>query len=235
MFIHFQERNLPSENFAGRLRSWINFDHVVFLLTIQQFGNSWGLVQTFLLWHLQDLGGTQFQFSIIAAVHCLSEVLSYQIAGYAIQKFGYYRVIYLGLLFSSFRFIFYGLIKNPWYMIPIEVFHGVSTTLTWALAVSFIGLNTGVSTTMQGILSGVHWGLGLGGGAILGGVLVNAVGSKYTFIGYGIFSFINFLGFILTRYLRSCAESSEENESLLSSHAREEIELNSIETAITID
>ena len=231
LFIRFENRNLPAtENLTARLRTIINFDSIVFLLIIQQFGNSWGLVQTFLLWHLQDLGGTQFLFSIIAAVQCLSEVLSYQIAGYAITKFGYYRVLYLGLLFSSVRFIFYAIIKNPWLVVPMEMFHGVSTTLIWALAVSFIGLNTGVATTMQGILSGIHWGLGLGGGAIFGGVLVNAFGSKYAFLGYGIFSFLNFLGFILTRNLKSCVQPTEENQTLLGSNSHEEVELQSVET-----
>lgn len=227
LFIRFEDRNLPTANLTRSLRTLLKFDSIVFLLTIHQFGNSWGLVQTFLLWHLQDLGGTQFLFSIVTAVQCLSEVVSYHIAGYAITKLGYYRVLYLGLFFSSLRFIFYGVIKNPWLVVPIEIFHGVSTTLIWALAVSFIGLNTGVATTMQGILSGIHWGLGFGGGAIFGGILVNAIGSKYTFLGYGIFSLINLLGFMLTRNLRRCVQPTEESQSLLD---REEIELNSVET-----
>lgn len=229
LFIRFEHRNVQTTNLTGKLRSLINFDSIVFLLTIQQFGNAWGLVQTFLLWHLQDLGGTQLLFSIIAAVQCLSEVLSYHITGYAITKLGYYRMLYIGLLFSSLRFIIYAVITNPWLVLPVEVFHGVSTTLIWALAVSFIGLNTGIATTMQGILSGVHWGLGLGGGAILGGLLVNAIGSKYTFLGYGIFSFINFIGFLLARNLNWCVQPTEESQSLLRSTAREELELNSIE------
>jgi MFS family permease len=231
LFIRFEDRNVPpTANLTGTLRTVITFDSIVFLLIIQQSGNSWGLIQTFLLWHLQDLGGTQFLFSIIAAVQCLSEVLSYHIAGYAITKFGYYRVLYFGLFFSSMRFIFYAVIKNPWLVVPIEMFHGVSTTLIWALAVSFIGLNTGVATTMQGVLSGIHWGLGLGGGAIFGGVLVNAVGSKYAFLGYGIFSFLNFLGFVVTRNLKGCMQRREESQSLLGSNSHEEVELHSVET-----
>lgn len=229
LFIRFEHRNVQSTNLTGKLRTLINFDSIVFLLTIQQFGNAWGLVQTFLLWHLHDLGGTQFLFSIIAGVQCISEVISYHVAGYAITKLGYYRVLYIGLLFSSLRFIIYAVITNPWLVLPVEVFHGVSTTLIWALAVSYIGLNNGIATTMQGILSGVHWGIGLGGGALLGGMLVNAIGSKYTFLGYGIFSFINFLGFLLARNFTLCVQSTEESQSLLGSTAREEVELNSIE------
>ncbi|XP_028415359.1 major facilitator superfamily domain-containing protein 6-like [Dendronephthya gigantea] len=229
IFIRFEGRNLPTVNFTGKIRTLINFDSIVFLLTIQQFGNSWGLIQTFLLWHLQDLGGTQFLFSIVAGIQCLSEVVSYHFAGYAITKLGHYRVLYIGFSFTSLRFILYGLIKNPWLVVPIEIFHGVSTTLIWALAVSFVGLNPGVATTMQGILSGVHWGLGLGGGAILGGILVNAIGSKYTFLGYGVFTLLNLFGFILTQNLRCCVKQTEESQSLLSETARETFELNSIE------
>ena len=230
LFIRFEGVNIPRANITGKFRALIKFDFIIFLLTIQLSGNSWGLLQTFLLWHLQDLGGTQFLFSIISAVQCLSEVVSYHIAGYAITKFGNYRVLYLGLLFSSIRFIFYGVIENPWLVLPIEIFHGVSTTLIWALAVSFVGLNTGVATTMQGILSGIHWGLGLGGGAMLGGILVNAIGTKYTFLGYGIFSLINLFGFLMTRNLRWCTQQTDENHSLLSSSNRDELELNCIGT-----
>lgn len=229
IFIRFEDRNAPTVNHSGKLRTLINFDSIVFLLTIQQFGNSWGLVQTFLLWHLEDLGGTQFLFSIVAGIQCLSEVLSYHLAGYAITKLGHYRVLYIGFLVTSLRLILYGLIKNPWLVLPIEIFHGVSTTLIWALAVSFVGLNSGVATTMQGILSGIHWGLGLGGGAVLGGILVNAIGSKYTFLGYGIFTILNFFAFILTRNLRCWVEPVEESQSLLNSAARETFELNSVQ------
>lgn len=230
LFIRFEARNLPTPHITGRLRTLINFNSVVFFLTIQQSGSSWGLVQTFLLWHLQDLGGTQFLFSIIAAVQCLSEIVSYHLAGYAITKFGHNRILYGGLLYSSFRFIAYATINNPWMVVPLEVFHGLSTTLIWALAVSFIALNNGVATTMQGILSGFHWGLGFGGGAIFGGVLVNAIGTKYTFLAYGIFSIMNVLGFIMTQHLRCSAGALEESELLLGSTAREEVELTSIET-----
>lgn len=224
LFFHFEDRHTTGVNVTERLRTLLTLDCALFLSTILLFGCSWGLLQTFLLWHLQDLGGTQFLFSIVAAVQCLSEVVSYYCAGHVIKLLGHYRVLYVALLFSSLRFVLYGLIKNPWFVLPIEFFHGVSTTLVWSIAVSFIGLNSGVATTLQGILSGVHWGLGLGGGAILGGLLVNVIGSQNTFIVFGVIPLINLILLMTIRNLTCCLAQSEEARSLLGSTNDEDYE-----------
>lgn len=229
-YIQFDQRNSEATTLARQLQTMATFESLVFLITIQQFGNSWGILQTFLFWHLQDLGGTQFLFSVIAAIQCLSEVISYQTASFAILKLGHNRVLYIGLLYSTTRFILYGVTTNPWLVIPIELFHGVSTTLTWAIAVSYIGINTGISNTTQGILSGIYWGLGVGGGAIFGGIIIHAIGSRYTFFAYGILNFINFIGFVLTQNLKRCVQAVqpvEERQSLLTSFYNEEMEMES--------
>ena len=213
-FFRFEDRQVSDGNVAERV-SLLSLDCISFLVMILFSGCSWGLVQTFLLWHLQDLGGTQFLFSIITAIQCLSEVVCYHSAGYVIRILGHHRLLYVSLSFSSLRLVLYGVINSPWLVLPIELFHGVSTTLVWSLAVSFIGLRSGVATTTQGLLSGIHWGLGLGGGGILGGLLVTCIGSKNTFIAFGLISLFNLLMLGTARNLKCIHNQSEESLSLL--------------------
>ncbi|KAJ7390024.1 Major facilitator super domain-containing protein 6 [Desmophyllum pertusum] len=48
----------------------------------------------------------------------------------------------------------------------------------------------GYATSAQGILQGLHHGLGRGCGAIIGGVLIHEFGTKMTFRAYGIASLV---------------------------------------------
>jgi hypothetical protein len=89
-------------------------------------------------------------------------------------------------------------IPNAWAVLPIELLHGVTYGAAWAGCTSFAHLIApkggrasfgccvsnrplmflfvigaaaafaGLETTTQGLLGAVHWGLGNGGGALLG-------------------------------------------------------------------
>lgn len=224
MFFRFDDRNGSGENASGTIRPLLSFEWLTFLATVLFFGWSLGLLRTFLFWHLQDLGGTQLLFSIIAATHCFSEVMSYHYAELVTRMIGYHRAFYVGLVFLSLRLVLYGVIENPWIVLPIELFHGLSTTLIWSMAVSLVGLNPAVPMTMQGVLSGVYWGLGYGGGSILSGLFVNTIGSTRTFIAYGIVSLLIFLILVTLRKLKYLDGPSEESSSLLESRGDEDYE-----------
>lgn len=81
-------------------------------------------------------------------------------------------------------------------------FQGITHAAVWAACCSYLAHNTPphLRSSAQGVLQGIHHGLGRGCGAVIGGLFVNSFGSTATFRGYGliclvvlgVFVFINF-------------------------------------------
>lgn len=74
----------------------------------------------------------------------------------------------------------------------------------WAACCSYIAHNTPqqLRSSAQGVLQGVHHGLGRGCGAVIGGMFVNAFGSTATFRGYGLFCLLILGLFIFINFYR---------------------------------
>lgn len=179
-----------------------NYEYIYFISTILFCGCATGVIQTFLFWHLEDIGGTQFLFSCIAVVQCISDVLMYFCSGAMITWLGHQRVLYAGLVCYTVRFLGYALISNSWVVLPFELLHGVTNAAVWSAGVVFVGLSPGAPSTLQGILGGVYSGLGCGGGGMIGGFIVGAVGCRYTFL---LLAAISFLDLVLFAILNNCS------------------------------
>ena len=173
--------------------------YVMFLFTALYLGFLMAFIKTFLFWHLKDLGGTQLLFSVISAVNCVAEVSMYFLSEKIIKKIGQIRVLYLGLVCYSIRLFYYSVIPYTWMVLAVELLPGITTAAVWAACLSYVSLNSkpGAQTTMQCILHGVHWGLGYGGGEVIGGILVHHYGAPTTFVLFGILCIVVLLLYIL--------------------------------------
>lgn len=190
---HKEEQNI----FQGLGTVLCNCEYLYFILTILFCGFAAGIIQTFLFWHLQDIGGTQFLFSCIAVLQCASDIIMYFCSGTLITYLGHQRVLYAGLVCYTIRFLGYTFITNSWVVLPFELLHGVTNAAVWSAGVVYVGLGSGAPSTLQGILGGVYSGLGFGGGGVVGGLIVSAVGCNYTFLILAAISFVDLLLFLL--------------------------------------
>lgn len=203
-FDHIQQEE--QSIFQGLSTVLCSCEYIYFILTILFCGCATGIIQTFLFWHLQDIGGTQFLFSCIAALQCASDIVMYFWSGTLITYFGHQRVLYAGLVCYTIRFLGYTFITNSWAVLPFELLHGVTNAAVWSAGVVFVGLAPGAPSTLQGILGGVYSGLGSGGGGVVGGFIVGAVGCSNTFLILALVSFIDLLLFVLVNNcpVKSC-------------------------------
>ena len=194
------------ESFWEAFTLFADCQHLCFILTLLCSGTAMGFTHTFLFWHLHDMGGSQFLFSIIAAVQCTSEVFMYFVSGYLILKIGCDSVLYIGILANVLRLFAYSVITQPFYSVPLEILQGISSASIWTAAVCYVGLNEGVQVTLQAILHGIYWGLGHGGGGMLGGVVVSSMGSNATFIIFGICCIVNLAMLLIMKYWKKLFE-----------------------------
>ncbi|ALC41797.1 CG12858 [Drosophila busckii] len=173
-----------------------------FLFVAWFMGFGIGLIFTFLFWHLQDYGGTPTLFGVASVINHVSEIFAYFYSFRLITQIGHVKVLCLGLIGNVLRFLYISYLTNPWMVLPFELMQGITHAAVWAASCSYIAHNTPkhLRASSQGVLQGIHHGLGRGCGAIIGGMFVTYYGTTATFRWYGIaclfvlglFIFINF-------------------------------------------
>ncbi|CAH0720301.1 unnamed protein product, partial [Brenthis ino] len=186
------------------LRQFQNVKAASFLLVAWFMGFGIGLIFTFLFWHLQDIGGSPTLFGVASVINHISEIFAYFFSFKLITQMGHVKVLCLGLAGNVVRFLYISWLTSPWWVLPFEFVQGVTHAAVWAACCSYIahGAPPNLRSSAQGVLQGLHHGLGRGCGAVIGGIAVAKWGTKRTFAGYGLlcgvalaaFAFVNFRG-----------------------------------------
>jgi len=184
------------------LKYFANLKCGSFLFVSWFMGFGIGLIFTFLFWHLQDYGGSPTLFGVASVINHISEIFAYFFSFKLIRQMGHVKVLCLGLVGNILRFLYISWLKNPWWVLPFEFMQGITHAAVWAACCSYIAHNTPqqLRSSAQGVLQGIHHGLGRGCGAVIGGWFVTYFGTTTTFRGYGFvcalvlgaFIFINF-------------------------------------------
>lgn len=207
LFFKFEEEGTGTEEPVG---IWKNLRQQLdcltcFVLFIALFaGFNMGFIQTFLFWHLQSLGGTQTLFSIITAFNAIGEMIGFLLSVKLIEKLGHLKVMSIGLAAYTIRLLVCGLVKNPWLVLTVEMLKAFTSSAIWASVLSFVGVSSGSGATLQSVLHMLYWGLGFGGGGMLGGILTEYIGTSKVFVGLAIVSLLNMLVIVLIINLKCC-------------------------------
>ncbi|XP_004452612.2 major facilitator superfamily domain-containing protein 6 isoform X2 [Dasypus novemcinctus] len=191
----------------------VQYGSVLFVAWFMGFG--YGFVFTFLYWHLEDLNGTTTLFGVCSVLSHVSELTAYFFSHKLIELIGHIRVLYIGLACNTARYIYISYLENAWTVLPMEVLQGVTHAAIWAACISYLSaaVPPELRTSAQGILQGLHLGLGRGCGAMIGGVLVNYFGAAATFRGIGMACLVILLLFALIQWL--AVPHEEEGKTML--------------------
>ncbi|XP_039924775.1 major facilitator superfamily domain-containing protein 6 isoform X3 [Hirundo rustica] len=187
----------------------VQYGSVLFVAWFMGFG--YGFVFTFLYWHLEDLNGTTTLFGVCSVLSHVSELTAYFFSHKLIELVGHIRVLYIGLACNTARYIYISYLENAWTVLPMEVLQGVTHAAIWAACISYLSaaVPPELRTSAQGILQGLHLGLGRGCGAMVGGVLVNYFGPAATFRGIGMACLVILLLFALIQWMLVPDEEEE--------------------------
>ncbi|KZC12453.1 Major facilitator superfamily domain-containing protein 6 [Dufourea novaeangliae] len=175
-----------------------------FLFVAWFMGFGIGLIFTFLFWHLQDYGGTPTLFGVASVINHISEIFAYFFSFKLIRQVGHVKVLCMGLAGNVLRFLYISWLSTPWWVLPFEFIQGFTHAAVWAACCSYIAHNTPpqLRTSAQGVLQGIHHGLGRGCGAVIGGMFVNAYGTTTTFRAYGLCCLLVLGGFVFINFYR---------------------------------
>ncbi|NXD10731.1 MFSD6 protein, partial [Nothocercus nigrocapillus] len=188
----------------------IQYSSVLFVAWFMGFG--YGFVFTFLYWHLEDLNGTTTLFGVCSVLSHVSELTAYFFSHKLIELVGHIRLNFHGLCASFLVAEKISWVSwEPCAHFRCSVSPGVTHAAIWAACISYLSaaVPPELRTSAQGILQGLHLGLGRGCGAMVGGVLVNYFGPAATFRGIGMACLVILLLFALIQWLLVPDEEEE--------------------------
>ena len=179
------------------MRKLIN-DHpdiISFILIVFLSGLGDGVIDAFLFLRLKELGGSGEVMGIARFITCMAEIPMFHLSGYLQEKFGTYPLLAVTQLAFVVRFVYYATLTDPWYVLPCEALNGITFAVTWSVCCTYASAIApeGATATIQSVLDSLHWGLGSGSGALVGGVIYEHVGSVNLFYMSALLSAISML------------------------------------------
>ncbi|MEZ4620514.1 MAG: major facilitator superfamily domain-containing protein 6 [Caldilineaceae bacterium] len=159
-------------------RPWL-----VFLVTLFLNGVAAGVSNNFLFLYLDELAASKSLMGATLLVATVSEVPIFFFGDRLLNRLGARGLLLLSLSASVVRMTAYALMPAAWYVLPINLLHGLTFSAMWVAGVSYANRAAplGMGATAQGLLSGVSMGLAGAIGAVTGGYLYEAVGPAATF------------------------------------------------------
>ncbi|KRY91619.1 Major facilitator superfamily domain-containing protein 6 [Trichinella pseudospiralis] len=185
----------PGHKWLNVMKTFATPHYSAFLFVTWWMGFGVGLVFCFLFWHLQDIGGSPSLYGLASVINHVSEIGAYFFSFRLINRIGHTKVLYVGLIANVARFLYISWLRDPWWVLPFEFIQGLTHAAVWAAATSYISLATPpqFKSSAQGLLQGLHHGLGRGCGALFGGLIITYTGTQLMFRAYG-FSCLVILG-----------------------------------------
>ncbi len=155
---------------------------ICFGITVLCMGILMGIITNFLFIWLEQLGAGADVMGWSLFFTCVSEVPLFHYSGALIKRFGNTPLLIAALVCYGIRLVSYSFLSNAWAVLPIELLHGVTFGVGWACCVAFAAeiAPPGLGSTVQGILAGIHWGIGNSIGAIVGGFAYAGLGGQVT-------------------------------------------------------
>ncbi|GBM30141.1 Major facilitator superfamily domain-containing protein 6 [Araneus ventricosus] len=196
---HFSQNILRDVGTVLKSKEFLIFE-VVILLN----GMGAGMIWFYLMWFLKSIGGSDFLCGLSIAVQCFGGALPFMFfSGWIIQKFGHYQVLCASLLAYVIRFLWYSYLQNPWWVLPVEILHGITYGLYYTVIASYgkLSAKPGTEATTQSILFSTHEGLGEGIGCIIAGISFDYYGGHQTFFISAIFCACGFIASICLSFV----------------------------------
>ncbi|XP_042211650.1 major facilitator superfamily domain-containing protein 6-like [Homarus americanus] len=186
------------------------FKMMIYLMTVAVGGSTVGMIWTFLFIMVEDVATAwdpnfahiKLLQGLMVGTSCfLAEVPFLFLSSYIIKRIGNIITFTISLTAFSIRVLLYSFVTNPWFFLPVDLLNGVSFGLFYPNMISYGSLMSpkGAQATVQSIVKSVFIG-GVSLGALLGGLLIEAVGGPMTYFYLGLFDVAFTLFFIIAQF-----------------------------------
>ncbi|XP_022182058.1 major facilitator superfamily domain-containing protein 6-like isoform X1 [Myzus persicae] len=127
---------------------------------------------------------------------CLGEIPFYVMSGYILKKIGHMTAFSVSFAIFAMRFFLYSIIKDPLWVLPVELSNGISFTLAFISGISYAAeiAPSGSAGTLQGLFGMAFHGIGISFGSFMAGYSFEQIGSSASF---RLLSYVAFSVFLI--------------------------------------
>ena len=160
------------------------FDAIIFFLVVYITAILLCICDVYRSPYLSSLGASNELLGIAVTMTAVTEFPMFIFCGVILRRINNTPLILLSVLVAYFfRMLYYSVLKDPWWTIPAELLHGVTFAIGWAASTQYVSLllPPELSSTAQGLLSSIQFGLASSTGALIGGILMTNFGGRVMF------------------------------------------------------
>ncbi|XP_076319059.1 major facilitator superfamily domain-containing protein 6-like [Tachypleus tridentatus] len=194
----------PSMQLLSNIRRLLkNPETTILLLYCAFIGSAWGFLETFLLWYLESLGASKTLMGMTFTVGSLCGIPTTLLAGFLSRKFGFAPLISLGLFAYSVRFVGYSYIPTPYHALIFEALESFTFALMIVILTTYSSIlaTSELVATMQATWGAIHFAVGRALGSVIGGFMIDSLGSRTTYQLYAAFCLFMGVLYLLLYYL----------------------------------
>lgn len=183
-------------------RRWL-----IFLVTVFIAGMGMSTVNMYLFPYMEEAGARKSLMGLAAVIATISEIPVFFFSNYLLKRLQSRGLLILSMAVIGTRLLLYFFFAFPPAILLIQMVHGLTFAALWTAGVSYAHENAppGMIATAQGLFGSVMMGFGSGAGGMLGGLLIDQLGTAGMYgvmgaavlIGLGMFA-------ILERLCRPC-------------------------------
>ncbi|XP_078374161.1 major facilitator superfamily domain-containing protein 6-like [Oculina patagonica] len=219
--VAFMEVTYPDQetstdvNLLPLVKELLKFHNAIFIIVACYLGILIGLHEYFGLWYLDDLGAEPYMLGIASGIRYTIALLGYVLSGVIMNKFGLVCTIAICLALYGAVYMGLAFVLNPWLGVALFSAQGILYGVSWSACVVFgatVSLRVGFYSATQGFVGGCHWGLGVGSGIVISGLLINWVGVARTYFIYSLTSLVVLVLFLSTHLFVRFREGKDDSE-----------------------
>jgi len=136
--------------------------------------------------------GTPTVMGLSTVCMIVSEVPFFYYSGSLMKRFGLMKILGFALVCIFLRQAWNAILENAWLLLPGELLHGITFSVANAAIVDHCNriAPEGLGMTVQSLQLAIYGGLGQGGGALIGGMVIRAYGVVVLFAASAYFALL---------------------------------------------
>ncbi|MEA3458821.1 MAG: MFS transporter [Candidatus Thermoplasmatota archaeon] len=161
-----------------------NPNFTFYLLGSLFIGATFGIYHNYLTLFLQTLEASSWLVGAITSIQAFVEIPVMIALPYLLKKFSRRQVILIGALILPVRWLLYFFIRQPGWILPIQLVHGLPVVSFFVVSVAFVDrlVNPKFRATGQALYSTAVMGVGSGLGVFLAGRVIDCYGVRQIWI-----------------------------------------------------
>ncbi|XP_050441930.1 major facilitator superfamily domain-containing protein 6-B-like [Adelges cooleyi] len=155
---------------------------------------------------------------------CIGELPIYVMSDIILKKIGHMTAFSVSFVMFSIRFFLYSIIKDPVWILPVELINGVSFAMAFLSGISYAAkvAPAGSEGTLQGLFGMAFQGLGISLGCFVAGYTFDTMGSSKSF---QLMSYVAFIAFAIQVVVNRLVQSRKTNNARQKQIESNEIDL----------